>query len=163
MSSFCWTVIRARWASNAVDSSESRLSTTSATRARWSPTSRKNGAASGCDAGLGAVGEPVHRLPQRQHRAAHLGDLALEHVDAGRVVGALVGEDRRLDLVDVGLELVGDLLVAVDDLVADGVHDRGRAVGEHVLAALEPAGARPELAALPVPDGDDEVRARRRC
>ena len=36
MSSFCWTVIRARWASKAVDSSESRLSTTSAAWLRWS-------------------------------------------------------------------------------------------------------------------------------
>ena len=47
MSSFCWTEIRARWASKAVDSSASRLSTVSAIRARWSPTSRKNGAGSG--------------------------------------------------------------------------------------------------------------------
>ena len=47
MSSFCWTVIRARCASNAVDSSESRLSMTSAAWLRWSSTSRKNGPASG--------------------------------------------------------------------------------------------------------------------
>ncbi len=47
MSSFWRMLICARCASNAAERSDSRLSAVSAIRARWSPTSRKYGAASG--------------------------------------------------------------------------------------------------------------------
>ena len=90
MSSFCWTLICARWASKAVDSSESRLSTDLRHPVRGGrPTSRKYGAASSVDARHRRRREPAHRLAERQHRPAHLGELALQHVDPGRVVGAL--------------------------------------------------------------------------
>ena len=159
MSSFCCTEIRARCASKAVDSSESRVSIVSAVRLRWSETSRKNGAASASIPLTEPRREPAHRLPQREHGAAYLGDLALEGVDAHGVIGALGREDRRLDLVDVDLELRRDLLVAVDDRVAHGVDHRGRAVLQHLLAALEARSRVVETAAVAVPDGHDEVVA----
>ncbi len=124
MSSFCWRPICAMWASNADESSESRLSMVSETRDRWSSDVAEVRRGLGIDALDPAGREPVHRLAQRHHGAAHLRQLALQDVDAGRVVGALLGEDRRLDLVHVHLELVGHVLVVVDDLVAHGVDDR---------------------------------------
>ena len=111
------------------------------------------------DAGHRPRREPAHRLAQREHRAAHLRDLALERVDAHGVVRAGGGEDGLLDLVDIGLQGSGHLLVAVHDRVADRVDHRGRAVGEHVLPALQGDPRVVQRPVLAVPDGDDEVGA----
>ena len=70
MSSFCWTEICARWASNAVESSWSSPSTVSATRFRWSSTSRKNGAASSSMPGTAPVAK--RRIGSRSGRTARL-------------------------------------------------------------------------------------------
>jgi len=88
---------------------------------------------------------------------AHLGDLSLEGVDPRGVLGALFGEDRGLDLVDVDLERRADRFVAVDDDVAHGIDDCRRAEGEDlpILFELGPCGA--ELGACSVTDDDDEI------
>ena len=97
---------------------------------------------------VGVHRELPHRLAQRHHRAPHLRDLALEDVDPVGVVGAGLGEDRLLDLVDVLLERRADLLVLVDHPVADGVHDAHRAVLEHLGPGLEVAAGVGEVDAL---------------
>jgi hypothetical protein len=51
--------------------------------------------------------------------------LALELVEPADVVGALGAEHRRLQLVDVLLDRAGDVDEGVDDVVGDGVEDRG--------------------------------------
>ena len=56
---------------------------------RWSRTSRKNGAASSSIPGTAPVAKRRIGSRSGHDRAARLGDLALEGVDAGRVVGAL--------------------------------------------------------------------------
>ena len=66
----------------------------------------RTGAAARGPAAPSPVDEPGHRLHQRPHRPAELDDLALEVVDARRVVGALGGEDPLLDLLDVLLDRV---------------------------------------------------------
>ena len=108
---------------------------------------------------VGAHRELPHRLAQRHHRSPHLGDLALEHVDPVRVVGADGGEDRLLHLVDVHLERLADLLVLVDHPVADGVEHRHRTVLEHLGPVLEVAARGGEVDALAVAHRDDEVPA----
>ena len=159
MSSFCCTEIWARWASNAVDSRASSESTVSATRDRWSATSRKNGAGLLRHPGHGAGGEPAQRLAQRQHRPAYLGDLPLQRVDPRGVVGAVGREHRRLDLVDVDHELVDDREVPVDDPVEHGVQHAARPVAQHLGRGLELRAGAVQLVALAVPDRHDEVVA----
>ena len=103
--------------------------------------------------------EPLHRLAQRVDRAAHLGELALEDVDPLGVLGA-VGENTDASTSSTSSSSeVGHLLVVVDDLVADRVDDRRRAVAEHGGLLLEVEPGVVQLGALAVPDADDEVAA----
>ena len=64
---------------------------------------------------------------------AELDDLALEVVDPARVVGARGRKNALLDLLDVLLDLEGDVAVVVDDAVDDGVDDRRRAAVEDLV------------------------------
>jgi hypothetical protein len=69
----------------------------------------------------------------------------------------LGGEDLRHELLQLLLDVVGDLLVLVDDGVGDPVeHGRG-AVAQQVRAALEASADRVEHPIGAVLDGDHEV------
>jgi len=99
--------------------------------------------------------ELLHRLAQRQDRASHLEHLALEQVDPLGVAGAFGREHRRLHLVDVDLDLIGDRFVPVDDRVADRPQYGGRPVTEDRRALLQLLPGRGQLTTFAVPDGDD--------
>ena len=78
-------------------------------------------------------------------------------VDPRGVGAPLGGEDLRLELLQLLLDVLGDLLVLVDDGVADPVqHGRGP-VAQQVRHPFEPAADRVEHAAAPVLHGHHEV------
>ena len=162
MSSFCCTEIRARCASKAVDSSESRVSIVVRGAAEVVGDVAEERRRVGVDAAAPvAVREPAHRLAQRQHRAAYLGDLALERVDAHASRWCARGRTPTSSTSSTSISsCAGDLLVAVDDRVADGVDDRGRSVARARARVPSRSSRRVvQLAALAVPDGHDEVGA----
>ena len=66
-----------------------------------------------------------------------LHEFAFELVDLFDAEVRVAAEHRRLDGVQVGLHRRGDLDVAVDDPVVDGVHDRPRALGQQLRCGFE--------------------------
>src|SRR4051794_36576401 len=186
LSSFCRMLIWARLAVRMSVSRASNPSTFSATRARWSATSRKYGSISGwipvsrapvstrigCPSGptawrnstacrlseqLRAASAPPDRVRDGAVGGAELDALPLERVDPGGVGAPLRGEDLRLELLQLQLDVVGDLLVVVDDGVADAVeHGRGP-VAQQITVALETAANRFEDRVAAVLNRDHEV------
>jgi hypothetical protein len=96
-------------------------------------------------------------VPERADGVAELDDLPLERVDPGGVGAPFRGEDLGLELLQLLLDVVGDLLVVVDDGVADAVeHGRGP-VAQQITVALEAAADRFEDRVAAVLDRDHEV------
>ena len=92
-------------------------------------------------------------------RPAQLDDFPLEQVDALDVGVLMRREDVLFHRVDVGLDQIGDVEVAVDDMVGDGVHDRVRPELEDGRRGVEALAHPGQPAVLAVPDGHHEVRA----
>ena len=74
-------------------------------------------------------------------------------------VRARAREHLHLDLVDVGLDAAGRVLVHVDDVVGDRVQHLGGPDGQPLGIGLELAADRGQVAALTVADGDHVVDA----
>ncbi len=101
--------------------------------------------------------DPLQVGGQRRDRAAQLDDLAFEQVDALDVGLASGGEDVLFHGVDVGLDQIGDIEIAVDDVIGDRMHDRvgpERQTGGRRVELLADAG---EPTVLTMADGDHEI------
>ena len=102
------------------------------------------------------VVEHPQRRRQRHGRTAELQDLALEPVDRRRADLVGTGEDRRLDVLEVLLELGVDRDVVVDDAVHHRVHDRDGTVTQAVSIALKALADTSERVGLTASHRDDE-------
>ena len=92
-------------------------------------------------------------------RAAQLDDLPLEQVDALDVGVRHRREDVLFHRVDVGFDQIGDVEVAVHDVVGDRVHDRVGTEFQERRRGVQPLAHPGQPAVLAVADRDDEVGA----
>ena len=104
-------------------------------------------------------GEAAHRLAERHHGAAYLRDLPLERVDADRVVGA-GGEKTDSSTSSTSISREAPTFSYSSTTRSQMAYITAIGPCSSTLARCSRSAARPcQVDALPVPDGDHEVRA----